>query len=256
MRGRGKLGGAGVTAQHSPTAAVVAFGVACALLLCSHAQAAAYKWTDDKGVVHYSDHIPAEAVNKGSVMLDKHGRAVQKTEPALTAEQLREKRVDDDRQRALLQKQEEQGRRDRALLSSYSSEEEIDLARHRAIATIDSQLKSAQGYTSELAKRRQELEAKRLEYGNKPVPVALERELSGIDEEVIRQNALVGQKRQDLASVAGRYDLEKQRWRELRSQDFVLAPAVAAVPAAESTKSGPVANPTAPRKQNTSGSYR
>jgi hypothetical protein len=255
MRGRGKLGGA-VVAQDSRIAIMVALGVACALLLCGHARAAAYKWTDDKGVVHYSDHIPAEAVNKGSVMLDKQGRAVQKTEPALTPDQLREKRVDDDRQRALLQKQEEQGRRDRALLSSYSSEEEIDLARNRAISTIDSQLKSAQGYTSELARRRQELETKRLEYGNKPVPVALERELSGIDEEVLRQNALVGQKRQDMASVAGRYDLEKQRWRELRSQDFVLAPAVAPTPAADAAKSGPVASPGTAKKQNTSGSYR
>ena len=256
MRGRGKLGGAGVAARDSRVAAMFALGVACALLFCSHARAAAYKWTDDKGVVHYSDHIPAEAVNKGSVTLDKQGRAVQKTEPALTPEQLRDKRVEDDHHRALLQKQEEQGRRDRALLSSYSSEEEIDLARNRAIATIDSQLKSAQGYTSELAKRRQELESKRLEYGNKPVPVALERELSGIDEEVLRQNALVGQKRQDIASVAGRYDLEKQRWRELRSQDFVLAPAVAATPVAEPVKAGAVASPATAKKQNTSGSYR
>src|SRR4051794_3100994 len=126
-----------------------AFG---ALVSAGAVNAAAYKWTDDKGVVHYSDHMPPEAVNKGSVTLDKQGRAVQKTDPALTPEQLRDKRVEDDRLRALQQKLEEQGRRDRALLSSYSSEDEIDLARNRAISTIDSQLKSAQGYTSELAK--------------------------------------------------------------------------------------------------------
>jgi hypothetical protein len=254
MRGRVAQGSGTITPSMR---ASMALGMVCALVLCADANAAAYKWTDDKGVIHYSDHIPAEAVNKGSVMLDKQGRAVQKTEPALTADQLREKRVEDDRLRALQQKQEEQGRRDRALLSSYSSEDEIDLARNRAISTIDSQLRSAQGYTSELAKRKQELETKRLEYGNKPVPAALERELSGIDEEVLRQNALVGQKRQDMASVAGRYDLEKQRWRELRSQDFVLAPMPS--PPVDPQKPASASGPNVTKKTtstSTSGAYK
>jgi len=29
--------------------------------------AATYKWVDDQGVVHYTDKMPPEAINKGSV---------------------------------------------------------------------------------------------------------------------------------------------------------------------------------------------
>ena len=42
-----------------------------------------YKWTDDQGVVHYSDQLPADAMNKGSVVFDKQGRPIKKIDPAL-----------------------------------------------------------------------------------------------------------------------------------------------------------------------------
>jgi len=48
-----------------------------------------YKWTDDKGAVHYSDQMPADAVNKGTTVFDKQGRPVKKIDAAPTPEQLK-----------------------------------------------------------------------------------------------------------------------------------------------------------------------
>ena len=188
-----------------------------ALWLASPAKAATYKWVDEKGVVHYTDKIPTEAVNKGSTMLDKQARPVKKIEPAATAEQIRAREIEEENRRLLAKANEEIARRDRALLSSYTTEGEIDLARSRALGTIDAQIDSSVAYTQSLTKRREDLEKQKAKYTTTVIPVALERELEGNDSELEKTAALIDQKRRERAAVVARYDADKGRWRELRS---------------------------------------
>jgi hypothetical protein len=177
--------------------------------------AATYKWVDDNGVVHYTDKMPPEAVNKGSVELSKQGVPVRKTDPALTPEQRRAREQEAERQAQAKKTQEETARRDRALLASYSSEPEIDLARNRTLATIDTAVQSANAYSEQLSRRRSELMAKKAGYGDKPVPPALQGELDSLNAEITRQTELIARKKGEAVSVAARYDADKQRWREL-----------------------------------------
>jgi len=112
------------------------------------ARAALYKWTDEKGVVHYTDTLPPEAVDKARVELNKQGVEVKKTDKALTPEQRRAMEQDVQKQKELARQQEEVARRDRALLSTYTSEAEIDLARKRSLQTIDNVVQSTLAYTA------------------------------------------------------------------------------------------------------------
>jgi len=192
-------------------------GASAALALVGIAQAATYKWVDDKGVVHYSDKMPPEALDKGNVELNKQGVPIKRNDPPPTAEQRRAKAAEDERQKVLAREQEVVDRRDRALVQSYSSEDEIDLARSRALGTIESQLQSAQAYSVQLAKRRQELDERRKSFGDKPVPAAIDRELEGIATELSKQDAFIAEKRRETVVVTARYDADKQRWRELRT---------------------------------------
>jgi hypothetical protein len=176
-----------------------------------------YKWVDDKGVVHYSDKMPADAVDKGNVELNKQGIAVKRNDPAPTLEQRKAKAAEEERQKHLAREREVVDRRDRALMQSYTSEDEIDLARTRALATIDTQVQSAQAYSGQLIKRRTELEAKRKSFGDKQVPPAFERELESIGEELAKQDTLIAEKKREAAVVTARYDADKARWRELRA---------------------------------------
>src|SRR6266550_478902 len=80
--------------------------------------AATYKWVDEKGVVHYTDKMPAEEINKGRVELNKQGVTVKATEAAPTPEQRQAKELEEQRKKELAKQQDEQARRDRALLSS------------------------------------------------------------------------------------------------------------------------------------------
>src|SRR2546430_14534960 len=82
------------------------------------AHAVTYKWVDDKGIVHYSDKIPADAVNRGHVELDKQGVHLKKTDAALSPEEARVRAADSERQRQEAKEREVLARRGRALLAS------------------------------------------------------------------------------------------------------------------------------------------
>jgi chromosome segregation ATPase len=200
--------------------------------------AGVYKWTDDQGIVHYSDQMPADAVNKGGAVFDKQGRQVKKIDPTLTPAQAKAKEAEDERQRLIAKAQEDKSRRDIALTHSYTSEEEIDFARSRALLAVESQLKSAETYIADLTKRQQELKKDKLAYGTKPVPTTLENELAGLDEELARQDKVLAQRRAEISAINAKYESDKQRWREIRTdQGKPLAPAAAGTPPAPPSKS-------------------
>ena len=190
---------------------------AAALAFVPLAGAATYKWVDEKGEVHYTDRIHPEAVNKANVQLDKQGVAIKRTEPAMTPEQRKAKAEQEALDKQLAKERELVDRRDRALLSTYTMESEIDLARKRALATIEQQVQSSAVYSAQLAKRKAELEGKKTALGDKPVPPVLERELVNINSELAKQADLVAARQKDVILVNARYDADTKRWRELRA---------------------------------------
>jgi uncharacterized protein DUF4124 len=214
--------------MHAVSAAVLVIVAAALCALAPASRAAVYKWVDDKGVVHYSDHLPPEAVDKANVEIGKQGIPVRKTDQAPTADQRRAKDQEDARQREQGKEKEETARRDRALVASYTSEAEIDLARKRALLTIDNVVQSSQAFVDQLNKRKAEVETKRNEAKAKAASAALDRELEGIESELARQDELIAQKKREAAAVTARYDADKQRWRELVAAKTVVEPAASA----------------------------
>lgn len=207
-----------------------------------------YKWTDDQGAVHYSDQMPADAVNRGGVVFDKQGRQIKKIDATLTPAQAKAKEAEDERLRVIAKAQEDKMRRDTALVHSYTSEEEIDFARNRALLAVESQLKSAETYVADLAKRQQQLNKDKLGYGTKPVPATLDSELAGLDEELVRQDKVMAQRRAEITAIQTKYETDKLRWRELRSDQ--KPPAAAATAAPTAAPAAPPAAPPAPPGKN------
>ncbi|MEO8752837.1 MAG: DUF4124 domain-containing protein [Casimicrobiaceae bacterium] len=198
-------------------ASACALLLALALLAMGPAHAATYKWVDDKGVVHYTDKIPPEALNKGNVQLDKQGVTVKTTDPAPTAEQRKARAAEEARAQQLAKDRELIDRRDRALLATYTTESEIDLVRNRAVSTIDAQVQSSTAYSATLNKRKVELDTRKAALGDKPVPAVLETELTTIGTELAKQAELIAVKQKEIIVVTARYDADKKRWKELRA---------------------------------------
>jgi Domain of unknown function (DUF4124) len=182
------------------------------------ASAETYKWVDEHGRVQYTDHLPPDAVKRGNVELDKQGMTRKITEAPLTPEQ----------RRAQAEKQEEQRQADKAraqiehqenaLLSSYSSENDIDLAKRRNLALVGAGILSAEARIKALQRRAAVLEREKLFYEKTPVPEKLKRELASIAVEIPKQYAVIQQKNQDALAVNNRYEEQKLHFRELKAQ--------------------------------------
>ncbi|MEO8738103.1 MAG: DUF4124 domain-containing protein [Casimicrobiaceae bacterium] len=209
---------------------LAAVGIGLGLSALSAAAAGMYKWTDDKGIVHYSDQMPQDAVNKGATVFDKQGRPLKKIDAAPTQEELRAKEAVEERLKTTGRLVQERARKDQALLQSYTSEQEIDFARNRAILTVDSQLKSAESYSADLRRRQAEIEKQKATLAGKPVPAAMENELVSLSNELGRQDGLIAQKRDEVASINARYDNDKKRWQEINAEQ--LRAAAAGIPPA------------------------
>lgn len=212
-------------------AAHVAVALVAAVFAGTASAAGTYKWTDEQGIVHYSDKAPSETPAKGATVLDKQGRSVRKIDPPLTPEQVKTKADDEERQRALAKGRDDQARQDRALMQSYTSEDEIDIARNRQISTIESQIKSAQAYSADLTRRQKNIATRKASYSGKPIPIELERESTAIDAELSRQAILIRQKQEELGIATAKYDTIKQRWRQILADQERAAAATAALEA-------------------------
>jgi hypothetical protein len=193
----------------------------------------------------YTDNCPPKR-SQGQ-RNSKQGVPVKKNDPALTPEQRRVKDADEERARQAAKARDELARKDRALLQTYTTESEIDLAKTRALTTIEGQMQSSQAYSVTLNKRKQELAVRLAALGDKQAPVALERELTNINDELAKQADLIAAKQKEIAVVTARYDADKQRWRELRV--IAETEAARAAPAAGTMATGsPTTVPTATKK--------
>lgn len=192
------------------------------------AHAELYKWTDSSGVVHYSDHLPPDAVNSAHEELNHQGVAIRRTGRAAPPSQQPTSTAEQERSRQLARERLASERRDRALLDSYSSVAEIDLAKERALATLRGQIASTTSYAADIAKRRDDLLAQKAAYGSNPVPSAITHELASADAELGRQQAFIAARKKEVATITARYDADRLRYEQLTRSPSSSAASIAA----------------------------
>ena len=189
-----------------------------ALCAASASGAELYKWVDPQGKVQYTDRLPAEAVNRGNVEMSKQGVAKKVTEPTLTAEQrsAMEERILHQREadKAVLDRQHQEN----ALLSSYTSESDIEVARRRNLAIVGAGILSAEARIKALQRRAAALEREKLFYEKKPFPEKLKRELASVQTEIPKQYAVISQKNEDALAVNERYDAQHRKFVEIKGR--------------------------------------
>ena len=136
------------------------------------AEAALYRWVDSKGKVHYSDHVPPEDAGQERKVMDGSGRTIDVIERSKTEEELRElKRIKKIREEEKRQ-QELQASRDRVLLLTYQSEQEIIVARDNKLSTIELAKEHAQESLTAQRQRLSEIRHKAAEFerSSRPIP--------------------------------------------------------------------------------------
>ena len=95
-----------------------------------------YKWVDEHGVIHYGDHIPPEYAAQEQQVINGQGVEISRLEAQKTPEQL----AAEDQKKI----EAKQGRdRDRNLLNTYASVQEIERLRDQRMTLVSDQIKVA-----------------------------------------------------------------------------------------------------------------
>jgi hypothetical protein len=174
-----------------------------------------YRWVDEKGRVYYTDRMPVESAGRPADILDKQGSVLKRQETALTPEQVEE------RERLRKKKEEdalvarEERRKNMALLSTYTSEKDIDDARERALKDARSTIEATENRIAENKKRQEDFNKEKEFFQKKPMPQKLEQDIRNNETDLKNQLQLLEAKKKEYDGIDDKYAADKRRYLEL-----------------------------------------
>ncbi len=175
-------------------------------------------WKDKTGkTVGCGDSVPPEYQDNASTTLDKQGITLKKTDAMLTPEQIKAAQVELDRKQSEQRKAEDQRRKDKALLDTFTTPQEIDLKRDRDLQLAQSNLELLQSNKkiadASLAQVQSRVDG--FNKNNKPVPDAVQEELDRATAEKTKTDQQIASKKQEVIDINQKYSDLKQRFIQL-----------------------------------------
>lgn len=187
------------------------------------AQKKLYRWVDDKGVVHYGDHVPPQFATNDRDVLNRHGIAVGFEQGEITEEERAEmERLAAEAEEAARIKADI-ARRDRMLLDTYLTVADIEDLRDRRLELLDSQIKVTELYLNNLRKRLVGLQAEATQfkpYSQNPsaqqIPEFLALDISRTLASINSYEETLARTRDDQANLRAAFALDIERFKELK----------------------------------------
>ena len=210
-----------MTASRKIAALALVSGIALGIG-ASPTQAKIVCWKNHEGVRECGNAVPPEFAQKSVERKSAMGMTVEKTERAKTqeeleqgraeAERLRKEKIENDRIAA------EQARKDRVLLQTFTTEEDLKLARDGKVAAIDSRVKHSEQLSGKLEKTRDEMqgEAAQFERRGKKVPDDLSKKINDVQAQIDNNRAQIMQRSQERLQVQQQFESDLARYRELK----------------------------------------
>ena len=195
------------------------------LLALGPAQAAGIKcWTNDEGVRECGNAIPPEYAEKRNETLNERGMTVDvqeraKTEEELAAERRREQEQAR-REESEKARRKEQARRDRVLLATFTSVDDIKASRDRKIAAIEATIELNERSLEKLRGKLKKMEqrAAGLERRGKPVPETLQGDMERLRQQIAEKESFLENKRQEKQALKDKYAADIRRFRKLTAE--------------------------------------
>ena len=184
------------------------------------------KWVDAQGQVHYGDKIPPEYAAQQHSTLNKQGVTLKRSEDAVrTRQEAEEKKRQEQLQAEQKQQAQQQAAKDKRLLDSYASEQDIISIRDRQLAGLEEEIKNNFTNQLKLKARLTELDAKvnNLQRANKPVPATLQDDIKTTRAQDMQYAALLEAKRKEQEQVRKTAEEDLQRYKEMQVRSQAAA---------------------------------
>jgi len=179
------------------------------------AQTLLYVCTDSAGHSFSEAYPPPECKNRDVRVLNPDG-SLKKVIPApLTREQRKARDVEEEKQRKEQEEERKQADRDRSLLETYASVEEIEEARKRALGRPRLQIERADQKTVQLQRERKRLDDEAEFYAKRERPLKLKEAFDTNDALMKQQDKSRSDASQEIERINEHYNADKKRFQEL-----------------------------------------
>jgi hypothetical protein len=187
------------------------------------AAGAAYKCVDAKGITHIGDTPPAGCAAVMMYEITRTGKVIREIEPTLTPEQAKARQLEYDKKKAADALVAEQKRKDSALLNTFASEKEFDVARDRNIEPLRGRINNAHDRIAAVEKRQKEIEeemefykAGKAKKGG-AMPANLTEELKRVQSEKTALLSSIATHEKEIEQIKVKFDADKKRWVDIKS---------------------------------------
>lgn len=164
------------------------------------------KWKDENGATHYGDRIPPQYANRESSTINQQGITVKRYKPATNKEE------------ALDTAKLEQDKKDKALLSAFTNENEIDLARDRNLQldliTLDNLQQDKVNAQKRLADNKKT--AENLSKQKKKIPASLSEEMASNQIINAKLDQNIKERKLAIENTRQHFERDKQRYIALK----------------------------------------
>jgi hypothetical protein len=175
-----------------------------------------YKWVDSDGVTHYGDRIPPEYASQEQHVINSRGIEVDRRDAQKTPEQMA---AEDARKMDAEQRQI----RDKNLLSSYISVQEIERLRDQRLTLLADQIKVTNQFLETLDGRMKKLLAESMRFRPysadphaAPMPDQIAEDLVRLTTDIHTQEQNLRQKRSESAAMSIQFESDIDRFKELK----------------------------------------
>ena len=171
---------------------------------------------DEQGVTHYGDRIPPEYAAQEQHVINSQGVEINRLEAQKTPEQLA---VEDQKKLEA----EQSRNRDRNLLSTYASVQEIERLRDQRLALITDQIKVTSQFLEGLNGQLKKLRITSMHfkpYSNEPnapaMPDQIAEDLVRVGNDIRTQSQNLHEKRSEEATMGKQFESDINRFKELK----------------------------------------
>ena len=191
---------------------------AAALLIAAPpiAEAQSFRCVGKDGRKYYGSTIPQQCYGLPVEQLNSQGMVIRRIDPEGEEKERLAKEAEAAKKREAAAAAKETARRNRALLATYSSERDIELARERAIADNTKAVQEVESRIAAIRKRQAGYD-RELEFykgKNKP-PAKLAEDMNSAQMELKAQEQALEAKKRDIEGINAKYDADKKRYLEL-----------------------------------------
>lgn len=203
--------------------------LALALALPVGAEAGIKCWTNDEGVRECGNAVPPEYAQRGHVEKNSSGVDVRKHERSKTREEIlaaRAREAEEAKAKAVAaEAASKRAAADRVLLDTFSSEDDLVLARDGQLTNVEAQIKVTESHVKKLDRQLDQMigQAADIEKRGRKVPETLTRNIDSVRDQIVDQREFIAEKRQEQDAIRTKFDADIVRFRELRTQQTATA---------------------------------